>query len=49
MMYSLKDTFVSLFTFQDSSISKLTREIEALKKELRERDSELNTMTIKVG
>lgn len=35
--------------FQDSSISKLTRELEALKKELRERDSMLSAMTTKVN
>jgi len=34
---------------QDSSISKLTREIEALKKELRERDAQLTTVTAKMN
>ncbi|WAR14835.1 FHAD1-like protein [Mya arenaria] len=34
---------------KDSSISKLTREIEALKKELREKDSQLKVMTSSVN
>ena len=37
---------IEIFLFlQDSSISKLTREIEALKKELREKDSQISNMS----
>lgn len=41
--------FIPLANFQDSTISKLTREIETLKKELREKEGYVSTMTAKVN
>lgn len=49
-MYKSACKYISISAcLQDSSISKLTREIEALKKELRERDSQLTTVTSKMN
>ena len=38
-----------MFVLQDSTVSKLTREIEVLKKDLRERDKLLSNANIKVS
>ena len=40
---------VWMFLLQDTTISKLTREIEVLKKDLRERDKLLSNANIKVS